>query len=140
LRRDLDELADAYNVSWQWEGPSARPARLSDNQVKSLLESIKSNANRYRESMKKAIKNDRSIDRQARDNINKTLEDFAKATSRLKDHFGDQSFTRELEEVLRWAGTIDSFMQRHRLPERVEWDWTSLRNNLREVALAYNIS
>lgn len=140
LRRDLDALAVAYNVSWQWDGPSERPTRISDNQAKSLLDSIKSNANRYRESMKSALKNNREVDRQARDNINKTLDDFAKAADRLRDHFGDKSFNRDLEGVLRWAATIDSFMQRHRLPEQVQWNWTSLNNNLKQVARAYNVS
>ncbi len=140
LRRDLDALAIAYNVSWQWERPSERPTRLSDTQIKSLLDSLKGGANRYRESMKKALKNNREVDRQARDNINKTLDDFAKATDRLRDHFGAKSFNRDLEEVRRWAATIDSFMQRHRLPEQVQWNWTSLHNNLQEVARAYNIS
>ena len=140
LRRDLDALAQAYNVSWHWDGPASRPTRLSDNQIKALLESIRSNADRYRESMKRVIKDTRAIDRPARDNINKTLADFAKATDHLRDHFGKSSFNRDLQEVLRWASTIDSFMQRHRLPERVQWEWTSLQNNLREIALAYNIS
>lgn len=140
LRRDLDALAAAYNVLWQWDGPSERPARISDNQVKFLLDSVKSNANRYRESMKNALKKNHDVDRQARDNINKTLDDFAKATDRLRDHFGDKSFNRDLEEVLRWAATIDSFMQRHRLPEQVQWTWTSLHNNLQEVAQAYHVS
>jgi len=140
LRRDLDALAIAYNVSWQWEGPAERPSRLSDNQVKSLLDSIEGGARRYRESMKKALKNNRELDRQARDNINKTLDDFAKATDRLQDHFGDKSFPRDLEEVLRWAATIDIFMQRHRLPEQVQWNWKSLNSNLQQVARAYNVS
>jgi hypothetical protein len=141
LRRDLDLLAQAYQVSWQWDGPSARPARLSDREVKALLERIERGADRYRESMKKALKESRAIDRQARDNINRTLEDFAKAADRLKDHFGgNQPIAGEVAEVWRWAGTIDSFMRQYRLTDRAQRDWASLQREIEELARTYNVS
>lgn len=143
LRKNLDELAAAYNVSWSWAGLSNRPYRISEDQVKNLLERIEKGADSFRSSLNDALGKSRFDDTRAEDNINQFVRDFEAATDRLESRFNDdRSASASVQEVLRRAGTIDNFMRRysHTLTPRAHRDWTDLRRNLDELAQAYGVS
>lgn len=143
LRRNLDELAAAYNVAWSWAGLSNRPYRITDDQVKNLLERIEKGADSFRGSLDDALGKSRFDDTRAEDNINQFVRNFEAATDRLESRFDDnRSASASVQEVLRRAGAIDNFMRRysHTLTPRAHGDWTSLRRNLDELAQAYAVS
>jgi hypothetical protein len=140
LRQELDRLAQAYNVAWLAPGEVSRPMRLNDRELRALLERIKRGSDQFRNSLNKALKNDRTIDRQSRDNINQTLKDFSGAVERAKNKTNDQAFVSQAEELLRWASTIDRFMSTHRLGGPAQSDWASVRGGLDELARAYNLA
>lgn len=143
LRKNLNELAAAYNVSWSWAGLSNRPYRISENQVKNLLERLEKGADSFRSSLNDALGKSRFDDTRAEDNINQFVRDFEAATDRLESRFNDdRSASASVQEVLRRAGTIDNFMRRysHTLTPRAHRDWTDLRRNLDELAQAYGVS
>lgn len=143
LRRNLDELAAAYNVAWNWSGVSNRPYRITEDQVKNLLERIEKGADSFRSSLKDAIGKSRFDDTRAEDNINQAVRDFEVATDHLENRFNDdRSASASVQEVLRRAGSIDNFMRRysHTLTPRAHSDWSYLRRNLDELAQAYGVS
>ena len=143
LRRNLDELAAAYNVAWNWAGLSNRPYRITEDQVKNLLERIEKGADSFRGSLKDAIGKSRFDDTRAEDNINQAVKNFEVATDQLESRFNDdRSASASVEEVLRRAGAIDGFMRRysHTLTPRAHRDWMDLRRNLDELAQAYGVS
>jgi hypothetical protein len=141
LRADLDELARAYGVTWNWTGSQHVPPRLSDQQIGHLLSRTKKNADRFRRSL------DRTPDRRRIDgsrednNITQFVEDFAETTDHLRDHFARrQVVTTDVEDVLRRSVSIDNFMQRHQLAAQAENDWLAVRRDLDELAHAYNVT
>ena len=141
LRRNLDELAAAYNVSWDWSGVSNRPERMSDERLKNLMGRVEKGADAFRSSLKEAVSHSRFDDTRAEGDINGFVKEFEVATDRLKDRFSKkQAASGDVEEVLRRAAAIDGFMHRHNLSSRAQSDWSSLRRSLDELATAYGVT
>ncbi len=141
LRRQLDELAAAYNVTWSWGGVSDQAQRSSEKEVKALLARLENNANRFRKSLDAALDRSRFDGSKAEDNINDFIKNFAKATDRLKDRYSDdQTAVAAVREVLQRAALIDSFVARNVTNERAKEDWSALRTDLNALASAYQVS
>lgn len=146
-KSDLDRLADAYSVRWIWDGtyPPTRgetlPARINDRQVERLLRAVEKDADAFRKSLDRAL--DRSpLDGTAReDNINQFVKDFRETTRQLRDRFnGHTSVAADVESVLARAQFIDDFMRRRPLDRRAQNDWGKVRNDLFQLARAYNVA
>ena len=141
LRGNLDELARAYGVAWNWTGPRNATSRLNDQQVQQLLTRTKKNADRFRHSLDRAFDRSQPDGSREDDNINQFVKDFAETASHLSDHFDSrQVVTTDIEDVLRRSVSIDSFMQRHQLAVQAENDWLTVRRDLDELARAYNVT
>jgi hypothetical protein len=141
LRGNLDELARAYGVNWNWTGLQNSPSRLNDQQVKQLLARTKKNADQFRHSLDRALDRTRIDGSREDDNINQFVKDFAETATDLSDHFDSrQVVTNDIEDVLRRSVSIDSFMQRHQLAVQAENDWLTVRRDLDELARAYNVT
>jgi DNA-binding TFAR19-related protein (PDSD5 family) len=141
LRTHLDDLARAYRVSWSWAGVSGRPYRVSEHQVKSLLERVEKGADRFTDSLRDALGATRAGSDRAEDNVRQFAKDLETAADRLKGQFGDDySAVGMAAEVLRRGTRLDRFMRRHQLTPRAQADWLALRRDLDELARAYNVS
>ena len=115
--------------------------RISEKEMKDLLSRIDKQAAAYRSSLKDSLDHSRIDDSKEEDRINDFVKGFEKATERLKDRYNDKNTaSAEVEEVLRRAARIDSFMDRHDLSSRAESDWSALRQNLDTLAEAYSVS
>lgn len=140
LRRNLTELARAYNISWSWSGVSNQPYRITEERMKYVMESIEKGADKFRDSLKDALGKTRFDDTKAEDKINDFVKSFEIATDRLEDRFDDNhSAVGAASEVLRRAMRIDNFMRRHQLTSEAQTDWTNLRHRLEELASAYQV-
>jgi hypothetical protein len=140
LRGELDALARAYGVPWQWTDSQNVPSRVNDEQVGQLLKRTKKNADQFRHSLDRALRSRMDGSRED-DNINQFVADFAETTDHLSDHFDRrQVVTNDIEDVLRSGVSIDSFMQRHQLAVQAENDWLTVRRDLDELARAYNVA
>ncbi len=141
LRADLDELARAYGVTWNWSGSQNVPPRLSDQQIGQLLTRTKKDADRFKHSLDRAMDRSRIDGSREDNNITQFVEDFSETTNHLSDHFDRrQVVTNDIEDVLRRSVSIDSFMQRHQLAAQAENDWLALRRDLDDLAGAYNVT
>lgn len=115
--------------------------RISEKEMKDLLSRIDRQASAFRSSLKSSLDHSRIDDSKAEDRINDFVKDFGEATERLKDRYNDKNTAAtEVEEVLRRAARIESFMDRHDLSTRAENDWAALRQNLDTLAEAYSVS
>jgi hypothetical protein len=140
LRNDLDEVARAYGIPWQWTGPGTAVPRLSDRQVGQLLTRTKEDADTFRQSLEKALDRSRIDDSRDEDDINQLVRDFAETTDHLEDRFDRrQVVTDDIEDVLGRGVSIDRFMQRHQLADPAENAWLAVRRDLDELARAYNV-
>jgi len=115
--------------------------RLSEKEMKDLLSRIDKQAATYRDSLKSALDHSAIDDTKQEDRIKDFVKGFEEATEKLKHHYNDKNTaSSDVEEVLRRAARIDSFMERHDLSERAESDWAALRRNLDTLAEAYSVS
>jgi glutaminase len=139
--RNLNDLARAYGVGWDWSSPASNPYRISQEAMKGLLERIEKHSDNFRASLDDALDKSRFDGSKREDNINNFVKDFEVATDNLKDRFDDDySAVGAASEVLRRGAMIDHFMQRHALTPRAQSDWAALRTDLDELARAYNVS
>lgn len=159
LRTRLDELAQAYNVSWRWGGPvsvagggstvpygsavpygGAAPYRLSDKEVERILRSIENQSKRFRSSLDSALDRSRLNGTRREDDVNEFIKQFDDEVKRLRDRFSEhKSVAADVQSVLDRAARIDDFMSRRDLSRKSEDEWTRLRANLDELARAYSV-
>jgi hypothetical protein len=117
------------------------PYRISDKQVKKILEQLKKDTARFRKSLDSSLDKSRLNGTNREDDINEFLKNYEKATERLYDRFKDnKSVSADVEAVLDGAAEIDRFMRRPALAGRAERDWDVVRGDLRRLAEAYNVS
>jgi hypothetical protein len=140
VRETLDQLALAYNVTWSWTG-EVQTERVSDRDVRGLLDRVEKGADSFRRSLKDALDDSRFDDRAAEDEINQFVRDFEVATDQWKNRFDDKNAAvGSATEVLERAARIDAFMRRYPLSDRAQSDWATLRVTLDDLARAYNVT
>ena len=118
-----------------------QPYRISDKEVAQLLDRIKKQTATFRKSLKEALTRSR-IDRTRReDDINAYVKNFEEQTKRLDDNFDHhKSTTADVDSILDRAARIDGFMSRFPLTSRAQNDWSALRADLDQLAVAYNVT
>ena len=149
LRADLELLANAYNISWQWGGEFRTPPfvelpyRVSDKQVEELIHRIESQSDVFRKSLDSALDQSRLDGTQREDDINAFVKEFYKETKRLHEHFDSHKSTAgDVQTVLNRGAQIDQFMRRNRLKRdrEAQREWLELRAHLDELARLYNVN
>ena len=151
VRTDLDALARAYSVGWNWNqtggvigGPaygSQRPYRVTDQQLDALIRRIENRTDTFRTALGRSLDRTRYDGTRTEDDINRFVGDFERATDTLRARFGSRtSVTADVENVLRQASLIDSFMRRNSLNQRAENQWSLLRTDLNELASTYSVA
>jgi len=155
LRSNLDELAQAYNVAWRWDGPLSTvspvspvspvagnelPYRLNDKDVEQILRRIEDQSHRFKSSLDSALDKSRINGTRREDDVNEFVKQFDNEVKRLHDRFKDhKSVAADVQQVLDSAARIDEFMLRRQLGGRAEDDWSRLKANLDELSQAYSV-
>ncbi len=117
------------------------PYRLSDKEVKKLMAQLKKDTGRFRKSLDSSLDKSRLNGTNREDDINAFLKNYEDATERLYSRFKDnKSVGADVEAVLDGAAELDRFMTRRLASERAERDWDAVRQDLRRLAEAYNVS
>ena len=117
------------------------PYRLSDKDVKKLMAQLKKDTGRFRKSLDSSLDRSRLNGTNREDDINTIVKNYEDATERLYSRFKDnKSVGADVEAVLDGAAELDRFMTRRLASERAERDWAAVRDDLRRLADAYNVS
>ena len=117
------------------------PYRISDKEVEKIIRRIEQQSDRFKSSLDSALDESRLNGTNREDDINSSIKAFYEQTKQLRDHFDKRhSATSDVEAVLNRAARIDDFMRRNRLRSKAQDDWSTLKNNLDELASAYNVS
>jgi len=149
VRTDLDALARAYGVTWNWNAPTLGvgaqtgtfPSRVNDRQVGIIIGRIETRTDTFRATVDRALDRTRYDGTRAEDNINQFIQNFEQATDQLRNRFnGRNAAASDVENVLRQAAYIDGFMRRNQLTNRAQNEWQMLRTDLNELATAYNVA
>ncbi len=147
VRTNLNTLASAYGVSWQWNQLTAikvdsnRSFRLSESELTQLIQQIENGGDKFRVSLTNAF-DGRPYDRtRSEGNMNDALRGFKRATDQVRIRFdARQLVSDDVQRLLDRAQPLENFMRANPLTERARDDWSTLRTNLNLVANAYNIS
>jgi hypothetical protein len=147
VRTDLNTLASAYGISWQWNQltpmkvDSNRSFRLSESELTQLIEQIENGGDKFRVSLTDAFFQRPYDCTRAEGNMNDALRGFKKATDQVRIRFDAQQLVSDdVQRLLDQAQPIDNFIRDNPLTERARSDWSTLRTNLILLANAYNLS
>jgi hypothetical protein len=147
VRTDLNTLASAYGVTWQWNQLSPMKVdangsfRLSESELNQLIQRVENGGDTFRVSLTDAFFQ-RPYDRTRGEGImNDALRGFKKATDQLRIRFdARQLVTDDVRRVLDQATALDIFMRDNPLTDRAESDWSTLRGDLSILASAYDVA
>jgi len=147
VRTDLNTLASAYGVSWQWDQltPIKVDAngsfRLSESDLNQLIQRVENGGDTFRVSLTDAFFQ-RPYDRtRSEGKMNDALRGFKKTTDQLRIRFdARQLVTDDVRRVLDQATPLDIFMRDNTLTDRVKLDWSTLRADLSVLASAYDVA
>jgi hypothetical protein len=140
VRTEIDRLAQGYNIATARWNVGTVP--VQDNRdVRQLITRIETTTNSFRSSLQDALNNTRIDGTRREDNINQLVQEFEDATDRLRDHYNGRvsDNNAEAQEVLQRAARINRFMTRYNLSGRAASDWQSLRTDLDQLALVFNV-
>ena len=147
VRTDLNTLATAYAVNWQWNQltpmkvDSNGSFRLSDSELNQLIQQIETGGDNFRVSLTDAFFQ-RPYDRtRSEGNMNDAVRGFKKATDQVRIRFdARQLISDDVKHLLDQAEPLDNFMRDNPLTDRARSDWSTLRANLSVLANAYDVA
>ena len=147
VRTDLNMLASAYDVSWQWNQltpmkvDSNRSFRLSESELTQLIQQIENGGDKFRLSLTDAFFQRPYDKSRSEGKMNDALRGFKRATDQVRIHFDTkQLVSDDVQRLLDQAQPLDDFLRDNALTGRARDDWSTLRTNLNLLANAYNIS
>src|SRR4026209_258944 len=147
VRTDLNTLASAYGVSWQWNQLTPMKVdangsfRLSESELNQLIQQIETGGDTFRVSLTDAFFQ-RPYDRtRSEGSMNDALRGFKKATDQLRIHFDAREFVADDgRHLLDQATPLDNLMRDNPLADRVKGDCSTLRAELSVLATAYDVA
>ena len=147
VRTDLNTLASAYGVSWQWNQvtqtkvSSNRSFRLSESELNQLIQQVDNGGDTFRVSLTDAFDR-RPYDRtRSEGNMNDALRGFKKATDQLRIRFDAGLLVADdVRRLLDLAKPLDNFIRENPLTDRASSDWSTLRADLNALGSAYNVA
>src|SRR4026208_219279 len=146
VRTDLNTLASAYGVSWEWNHltPMKIDAngsfRLSESELDQLIQRVENGGDTFRVSLTDAFYQ-RPYDRsRSEGNMNDALRGFKKATDQVRIRFDARQLVPDgVQRLLDEATPLDIFMRDNPLTDQVKSDWSTLRADLSVLAGAYDV-
>ncbi|HWN09955.1 MAG TPA: hypothetical protein VNO50_11955 [Pyrinomonadaceae bacterium] len=131
-------IGAAFNVTVQAQ---RRPYRMTDRQIENIIRRIEVNTNRFQASIDSSLDRSRRDGTRAEDNINAFVQNFENATDQLRQRFNSrQSVAADVENVLRQAAVIDTFMSRRRAVAGAQDEWALVKTDLNALASAYGVN
>jgi len=118
-----------------------RPYRVSDQQLKDLVNRIDTHKDAFHDSFERAIDRSSFKGHPTADQASRSMKDFDQAADLLRDRVNDrQSAASDAENLLRRASAIDSLMTRLQFETTAQRDWQALRLDMNDLTRAYGIA
>jgi hypothetical protein len=144
LRSDLDQLALAYNLNWQWNsaGSTSGNSSLSDFQLRQLVQRLDSRTTTFSRSLRSDLttRNARN-DRYSIEQVRQQLTTFETAVTQLRNRANSRLISSsDISSLLQTAGYLNSFVSDRQLSNQTKTTWTQLRPDLDTLAGAFNVA
>src|SRR5262245_61681769 len=146
LRGDLDQLAGAYNLNWRWSdsgypGTGNDSYNLSDFQMRQLVDRLNSRTTTFsrflRTDLNRRVQNGRYPIAQ----VQNQLSSFEAAVLDLRNRYNGRQFSSTaVRNLLQSAAYLNNFVSDQRVSYQTQNSWTPLRQDLDQLASAYNIA
>ncbi|HEY6803896.1 MAG TPA: YMGG-like glycine zipper-containing protein [Pyrinomonadaceae bacterium] len=147
VRSDLDQLALAYNLNWQWNNSSSPTtgsnSNLSDFQLRQLVQRIDTRTTTFSRSLRADLTTARSNrnDRYSRDQVTQQLSSFEMAVVQLRNRSNSRLISSsDVDSLLQSASILNGFVNDRQLSSQTETSWSQLRPDLDQLATAFNVS
>ena len=116
---------------------SAQSERLSDRDVKELMDAIDKGRDRFVDALDSEFKHAVMRSPTSEVDVSKYLDDFDKNIDTMKDRFkGDYAASAEVQRVLRQASDIDSYVRQQGAMKGAS-EWNALAGQMDVLARAY---
>src|SRR4029453_3391116 len=147
LQTDLDLLARTYNINdWRWDdgsintgGDVGAGSSLSEVELRQLARRINNRTTTFSRSFRLALNRSNINGTAQEDEASRHLIALENAASQLNTR-GRQISQTEAREVLEHAAYFDPLLANNRFDVNAERDWTLLKQDLDQLASAYNIA
>jgi hypothetical protein len=153
LRGDLDQLAQTYNLNWQWGttgstqntgisgDTSYNGYSLTDPQMRQLATRIDTRTATFARNFRQELSRQNANDRYSRDEALRHLSEFETAAAQLRNRLNSrQSNSADARNVLDHAAFLNSYLADNQLGYQTENTWNLLKQDLDQLASAYNIA
>lgn len=143
LRNDLDDLARAYNMNWQWgSGPSTgTDYYLSDSQFRQLVNRIDNRTSNFSRFLRQDLYRRGVTDRYSADQVRQELSQYESAVMQLRSRTNARQVkSNDARDVLSEAIFLNNYVGDVQLSSRTETQWNLLRRELDQLARAFNMS
>lgn len=118
-----------------------RAYTASDSQVQTLLNRIETQTDTFRRNIAEALDRSSLNNTNSEDMLMNYITEFENSTDALKQRFeARRSVDNDVQDVLNRAANINQFMANNRLTNKVQTNWTALRNDINTLARYYNVS
>ena len=116
----------------------ARPERLSDKDVKTLIDQVDEGRDKFEGNLDGQFKSSTITNANGETKVAVALQDYQDSTQKLKNRFtADYSAGAEVTTVLKQSTSIDAFMQRSANTMKGRSEWDRLAAQLKRLAEAY---
>ena len=152
LRSDLDQLARAYNLNWQWNSDSSsypggntggtyNNSSLSDIQLRQLIQRIDSRTTTFSRNLRQDLNRRDINDRYSLDQVRQQLSSFETGVVQVRNRVNSRQITSsDINNLLQSAAFLNNYVQNRQLSYQTENGWSQLRPDLDQLASAFNIA
>ena len=145
IRSDLDQLASYYNLSPRWStgggvGTGNNDYTLNDFQMRQLIDRLNVRSASFSRNLRNDLNRDYN-DRYSTDEVRRQLSDFESGLVQLRNRVNSRQVTSaDARNVLERAAYLDRFLADRNLSNQTENNWSLLRQDLDQLAGAFNIA
>jgi hypothetical protein len=151
LRGDLDQLAQTYNLNWQWDTTDSigntgntgdtNGYSLTDPQMRQLATRIDTRTATFARSFRQELSRQNANNRYSRDEALRHLSEFETAAAQLRNRLNSrQSNSDDARNVLEHAAFLNTYLADNQLGYQSENSWNLLKQDLDQLASAYNVA
>jgi len=141
IRSDLDQLANAYNINWQWRSGGSTGGGTgfpNDFQMRQLMQRIDSRTSNFSRNLRQDLNRRNFNDR---NRASRELGEFETAVVNLRNRVNSrQATSQDAQNVLEEAAFLNSYVGNEQLSYQTENSWLALRTDLDGLASLYNIA
>ncbi len=146
IRADLDQLANYYNLSPRWGSGGVgntgnNDYQLSDFQMRQLVDRLNVRSATFSRNFRQDLNRSSYNDRYRLDEVRQQLSQFESALVQLRNRVNSrQSSSSDARSVLDRAAFLNTYIADRRLSYQTENNWNTLRQDLDQLASAFNIA